>query len=131
MATLKQIKDAKRAEVVELILGMIRESVEEDAGLVDSHTIVYPIVLEDGTESAIKLAISIPTGGRDGEGYDPYEEMEAYKEKVAEDKAKAEAKAKEKAAKAARDAKLRAEKAAARAAKKAEKEALEEESIEG
>lgn len=83
-----------------------------------SNEYAIPTLDSEGNEEWIVITFKVPTGTRDGEAYDGYEEAEAYKDGLAEKAIKAEAAAKAKAAKIARDKADREAKAAARAAKK-------------
>lgn len=58
--------------------------------------------VEDGEETAIRAVFQIPKGARTGEGYDVYEEAEAYKFHQAEAEKKARKRAEEKAKKLAK-----------------------------
>ena len=61
----------------------------EDVGYEKSNTLNFPVVSEEGNEYWVKVAISVPTGGRDGDEYDGYAERESYKLKEEEKKEKA------------------------------------------
>ena len=62
----------------------------EDVDNEKSNTLNFPVVSEEGNEYWVKVAISVPTGGRDGEEYDGYAVREEYemKEKEKAEKAK-------------------------------------------
>lgn len=62
-----------------------------------SNEIAFPVVSEQGNEYFVRIVISVPTGSRDGDGYDAYNLAETYKfnlEQKAIKKAKAEEKKK-------------------------------------
>ena len=71
---------------------------------VGSASFAIPVV-EDGEESAIRIVFQIPKGARDGEGYDPYEEAQAFAFKREEARKKAQKRAEEKAKKLAKQKK--------------------------
>ena len=95
------VKNAARAEIVRKFMEFLAEE-GEDVMLVNSNTIAFPTVI-DGEDEWFKVAISIPSGSRDGEPYDGYGEAESYKMKEKERAAKAQAAAEAKAKKIARD----------------------------
>ena len=66
------------------------DGIGEDVGNEKSNTLNFPVVSEEGNEYWVKVAVSVPTGGRDGEEYDGYAVREEYqmKEKEKEEKAK-------------------------------------------
>lgn len=68
---------------------------------VGSASYAVPFV-EDGEDGGLRIIIQIPKGARDGEGYDPFEEAQAYTFKCEEAKLKAKKKAEEKAKKLAK-----------------------------
>lgn len=109
------MKNALRNSMIET-LSTLLENEGEDVLRVKSNEIAFPFATEDGEEGYFVVTVKIPTGSRDGDGYDGYAEAEDYalKEKLKAEK-KAEM-AKKKAEKMVRD-KARREKA------KAEKEA--------
>lgn len=91
-----------RNEVITHILEAL-ESSDYDVLQVGSASYAIPFV-EDGEDGGIRIIIQLPKGARDGEGYDPFEEAQAYqfhceeaeikRKKKAEDKAKKIAKTK-------------------------------------
>ena len=72
------------------------ENLEYEVLQVGSASFAIPVV-EDGEESAIRIVFQIPKGARDGEGYDPYEEAQAFAFKREEARKKAQKRAEEKA----------------------------------
>lgn len=100
----KKVGEASREGIIALILSALHEA-GYDVLQVGSASYAIPVV-EDGEEGAVRLKAEIPKGARDGEGYDPFEEAQAYtfkceearkkKEKREADKAKKIAKAQEK-----------------------------------
>lgn len=60
-----------------------------------SNEIAFPIVSDNGNEYFLRIVVSVPTGSRDGDGYDAYELAEDYKH-LLEQKAIKKAKAEEK-----------------------------------
>ena len=96
MAKVK-MTDVVRAKYVEIVAKAMEE-MGEDIQFSKSNEFAFPVVGDDGSEHWVKVVVSVPTGGRDEEGYDGYGLAEAYKMKQEEKVAKA----KEKAAKAAK-----------------------------
>lgn len=95
-----KLGDATRSRV----MSICRKALE-DAGFevleVASGAFGVPSV-EDGEETAVRAVFQVPKGARTGEGYDVFEEAEAYKFKCAEDVKKAQKRAEEKAKKLAK-----------------------------
>jgi len=110
-------KDTIRNNWIEWLTEKLHEAGEEDVLRTKSNEIAIPFTTEEGEEGYLCFTLKIPSGTRDGEAYDAYEEAEGYKDHLEEKAIKAEAAAKKKAAKIAADAKARAEKAAARVKK--------------
>ena len=98
-----KVGERSRDEVVFHIVESLR-SFGYDVLQVGSASYAVPVV-EDGEESAVRIVIQIPKGARDGEGYDPYEEAQAYTFKQEEARKKKAKKAEEKARKLAQKAK--------------------------
>lgn len=98
----KKIGEDSRDSIITLILTALREA-GYDVLQVGSASYAIPIV-EDGEEGAVRLKAEIPKGARDGEGYDPFEEAQAYTFKQEEARKKAQKKAEEKAKKLAKKA---------------------------
>lgn len=65
------------------------DSIGEDVGYERSNTLNIPVVGEEGGEYFVKIAVSVPTGGRDGDPYDGYTVREEYKMKEKEKAEKA------------------------------------------
>ena len=103
------MKEAEKNIVRLSYLSKIKELFEadgEDVGIVDSHTINFPIVY-NGEESVIEIVVKIPKY----DGDELYAKREAYQMKLNEKAEKKAEKEKEKAKKIERDNKKRAEKA--------------------
>lgn len=94
----KMARDNARDKYFNIIKGLL-EGVGEDALVVATNKIAFPIVDENGNEQTIMVTVSVPTGARGGEGYDPYAEADAYKVEKASKEAKAKEKAQAKAKK--------------------------------
>lgn len=107
MATQKALRDALRNDITAQLLAHYQKT-EPDAALTGSNVMMIPVIDAEGNEWYATITVSIPTGSRDGDAYDGYEEAKAYQLKVAQDAEKAAAKAKAKAEKAAKDAARRA-----------------------
>lgn len=96
----KKVGETSRESIVALILSALHEA-GYDVLQVGSASYAVPVV-EDGEEGAVRLKAEIPKGARDGEGYDPYEEAQAYQFKCEESHKKKLKKAEEKAKKIAK-----------------------------
>ena len=77
------------------------KSFDYDVLQVGSASYAIPFV-EDGEDGGLRIIIQIPKGARDGEGYDPFEEAQAYAFKCEEARTKAQKRAEEKAKKIAK-----------------------------
>lgn len=111
-----KLKDALRANYLELISAYLRENGEEVL-LTKSNTIAIPCVDSEQNERFVTITFTVPNGSRDGDEYDGYAEAQDYADKLKEKAAKAAEKAEAKAKKIAADTKRRAEAKAAKAAK--------------
>ena len=112
----KALHDEIRAKFMESFRNAFGDS--EEVLQVKSNEFAIPTLDSEGNEEWIVITFKVPTGTRDGEPYDGYDEAEGYKESVAEKAFKAQEAAEKKAKKIARDKAEREAKAAARAAKK-------------
>ena len=90
MAT-KKIGETTRAQIMEICKNALI-SAGYDVLQVASGSYGIPSV-EDGEETATKIVFQIPKGERNGNGYDVYEDAQAYAFKQNEKKVKAEKKA--------------------------------------
>jgi hypothetical protein len=107
----KQYREAIRAEYMDKVKYFL-ENNKDEVLQVGSNEFAIPVVRGDGEEDYIVLTFKMPTGSRDGDGYDGYAMATDYAFKVEEKRKKAEAAAEAKAKKIAKDK-------AAREAKKA------------
>lgn len=73
----------------------------DDPRHIKNNAIMIPTIDELGNEKYITITIAVPTGGRDGLGFDGYEAAEDYKREAEEKAEKAEKRRAENAAKAA------------------------------
>ena len=87
----KKIGDSTRAELMELI-GIVLSENGYEVLVTGSNSYGIPAV-EDGEETAVKIVFQVPKGERNGNGYDVYEDAQAYTFKQNEKKVKAEKKA--------------------------------------
>lgn len=107
----KQYREAIRAKYIEKVTAFLQAQ-EDEVLVVGSNELAIPVVREDGEEDYLVLTFKMPTGSRDGDGYDGYALAEDYAFKLEEKRKKAEAQAEAKAKKIARDkAKREAKKA--------------------
>ena len=109
MANNRNLDNQLRNVYLEKIIDFFRKN-EEDILQTGSNECVFPVLDSEGNEKWIQVVVKVPTGGRDGEGFDGYGMAESYQLKLkekAEKKAEAE---KKKAAKIEKDKKLREKK---------------------
>ena len=116
MAKSSKLTTAKREEVLALLSEFLTD-LGEDVVRESGNAITFPSVDAEGNELFVKIAVSIPRGGHDGEAYDGYANAESYRIHLAEVEAKREQRAKEHAEKVKR---AREKQAAAKAKKEAE-----------
>lgn len=83
------------------------ESQGNEAIRIKNNEVAFPIVYENGDEAFMKIAVSIPSGSRDGDIFDAYSLAEEYKINEKKKKEIAKKKAQEKQKKIARDEKQR------------------------
>ena len=86
----------------------------DDVLQVGSNEFAIPVVREDGEEDYVVLTFKMPTGSRDGDGYDGYAMAQDYAFKVEEKRKKEEEKRIAKEKKMERDKKAREAKKAKR-----------------
>ena len=106
--TRKQQNENKRTEILKKIWALI-ESEGDEVIQIKKNEIAFPFVYDNGDESFVKIAVSIPSGSRDGDIFDAYslhEEFEINEKKKAET---AKRKEEEKKKKIERDEKQRAQ----------------------
>lgn len=118
MSTKKNEQTALRKQGLENLIKHLKED-GEDVVQTKSNHIAYPVVM-NGNEYWIEIAVSVPTGSRDGEAYDGYIEAEDYEMKCKIKEKKEEKRKEEKAKKAERDRKSREIKKLEREKRKAE-----------
>lgn len=103
--TIAQVKAKIRQEYMDKVANVLED---EEVLKVGSNKLSIPWVSEDGEhEGYITLTFSIPTGSRDGDAYDGYEEARLYELEEKEKRAKREEQAKAKAKKIKRDTERR------------------------
>ena len=105
----KQFRESVRARYMSKVKEFL-ESTQDDVLVVGSNEFAIPVVREDGEEDYVVLTFKMPTGSRDGDGYDGYAMAEDYAFKCEEKRKKAEAAAEAKAKKIAKDKAARAKK---------------------
>ena len=98
----KQLREAIRAQYMEKVKTFLTEQ-EDEVLVVGSNEFAIPVVRSDGEEDYIVLTFKMPTGSRDGDGYDGYAMAEDYAFKLEEKRKKAEAAAVAKEKKMAKD----------------------------
>ena len=106
----KQFREAIRAEYMDKVKYFL-ENNKDEVLQVGSNEFAIPVVRGDGEEDYIVLTFKMPTGSRDGDGYDGYAMAEDYAFKCDEKRKKAEAAAKAKEKKIAKDKAAREKKA--------------------
>lgn len=103
----KKVGEDSRNTIITRIIEALKGA-DYEVLQVGSASYAIPIV-EDEEESAVKIVFQIPKGERGGEGYDPYEDAQAYQFKQEEARKKAEKRAADKARKLAQKAKKEGE----------------------
>lgn len=106
MASVKE-KNIVKNEILAICIKALEDAGYDICGKTKENMAALPILIGD-EEGYATVSVSIPTGSRDGEAYDGYEEAENYKFQLEEKAKKAAAKEAEKAKKIARDEKRRA-----------------------
>ena len=96
----KKVGEASRDTIIFHVVESLKAQ-DYEVLQVGSASYSIPIV-EDGEEGAVKIVFQIPKGERGGEGYDPYEDAQAFEFKREEARKKAQKKAEEKAKKIAK-----------------------------
>lgn len=110
----KVLHDELRAVYLDKVVQMLTDAGEEVLRTA-SNEIAIPCVDSEGNDEYIVVTIKVPTGGKDGEGYDAYGCAEEYRIKCKEKAERALEMAKKKAEKIARDKAQREALAKARA----------------
>lgn len=105
----KELREAIRAQYMEMVKVHLEQN-REEVLQVGSNEFAIPVVRADGEEDYIVLTFKMPTGSRDGDGYDGYALAQDYAFKCDEKRKKEEAKKAEKEKKIARDKKAREKK---------------------
>lgn len=105
----KQFRESVRTRYMSKVKEFL-ESTQDDVLVVGSNEFAIPVVREDGEEDYVVLTFKMPTGSRDGDGYDGYAMAQDYAFKCEEKRKKAEAAAEAKAKKIAKDKAARAKK---------------------
>lgn len=90
----EKIGEKTRKEIMEVV-GLALQEYGFDVLVTGSNAYAIPAV-EDKNETAVKIVFSIPKGERGGNGYDPYEDAQAYKFKCDNKEIKAKKKAEKK-----------------------------------
>ena len=84
MASKASLENARRSEIIQVIVDALETHFDVNAIVVGSGEISIPVTDAEGNEKYPKIKVSIPRGTRNGEGgyipYDGYEAAEAYKE---------------------------------------------------
>lgn len=106
----KQYREAIRTEYLEAVRTFLEKDGDEVL-TVGSNEIAIPVVRGDGEDDYIVITFKMPTGSRDGDGYDGYAMAADYAFKCEEKRKKAEAARIAKEKKIARDKANREKKA--------------------
>ena len=106
----KELREAIRAEYMEKVRVFL-ESHKDEVLQVGSNEFASPVVRADGEEDYVVLTFKMPTGSRDGDGYDGYALAEDYTFKCEEKRKKAKVAAEAKARKIEKDKAKREKKA--------------------
>lgn len=105
----KALNDKLREKYINVISDAL-VGLEEEVLRTGSNEIAFPCVDEAGNDKFIVLTVKVPTGSRDGEGYDGYSMAEDYAIKCKNKEETAKKKEAEKQKKIARDKKAREQK---------------------
>lgn len=117
----KALNDELRKVFMDKVQEMLTANGEE-ALVVASNKVAIPCVDSADNEKWIVLTVTVPSGERGGDGYDGYDEAEAFKFECERKEAEKAQKAVEKERKIARDKAEREAKAKARAEARAKRE---------
>ena len=93
--TRKQENEKMRNFFIKDLMEFI-ESQGNEAIRIKNNEVAFPIVYKNGDEAFIKIAVSIPSGSRDGDIFDAYSLAEEYEINEKKKKEIAERKAEEK-----------------------------------
>lgn len=118
--TQKALNEELRAKITKVIFDFLQEQ-GEDVQMTASNKMMFPTIDEEQNDAFAEITVKIPTGSRDGEGYDGYEQAEEYKMKCEEQAKKKAEQDKKKAEKIAKDKAQREAKAKAKAEREAQK----------
>lgn len=102
-------KNSLRFQAMQRLMSLLAEA-GEDVMQTKNNKFMYPSVTDDGEELYFEITVSIPSGSRDGDQYNGYDEAENFRivsQAKAEEKARKEL---EKQKKIERDKARRAEK---------------------
>ncbi len=101
------IKTALREEMIQRLSNFF-EGEGDEVIIINNTSFSVPVVTTDGEESFLEINIKVPTGPKDGSGYNPYNLREAFlaEKAIQAEKAKV---AKEKKDKAIAEKKAKAE----------------------
>lgn len=124
--TVAQMRTEARENFMKEVMELLQTHKEDITLQYKGNAFSVPRVLENGDEIYIQLAISIPTGTRDGTQFDGYAEHENYildqEAKRIADEERAAKKAKETAERKAKQEAAKKKREEAEAAKKAKRE---------
>lgn len=109
MANNRNLDNQLRGVYLEKIMDFFRKN-GEDVLQSGSNECVFPVVDNENNEKWIQIIAKVPTGGRDGEGFDGYGIAESYQLKIKEKEEKRKISEKKKAEKIEKDKKRREEK---------------------
>ena len=110
----KALRDQLREKYIEQVSRFLKD-LGEEVLVTNSNEIALPCVDGEGNEEYVVITFKVPTGSRDGEGYDGHAVAEDYALHCANKAAKAEKAKAEKAAKIAKDKTMRAKRKAEKA----------------
>lgn len=109
MANNRTLDNQLREKFLESVMDFFQKN-GEDVLRSNSNECVFPCLDSEGNEKWIQIVIKVPTGGRDGEGFDGYGIAESYQMKLKEKEEKKKISEKKKAEKIAKDKARREEK---------------------
>ena len=105
----KELREQVRAMYMEMVKTHLEQN-KEEVLQVGSNEFAIPVVRADGEEDYVVLTFKMPTGSRDGDGYDGYAMAQDYAFKCEEKRKKEAQKKAEKEKKMERDKKAREKK---------------------
>lgn len=83
MANNRSLDNELREKVLKMVMEFFAKN-DEDIMQTNSNECAFPCLDGEGNEKWIQIVVKVPTGGRDGEGFDGYGIAESYQLKLKE-----------------------------------------------